>query len=70
MVEGQEVMKRNISPTFCGRSINKDSFSTDMYGCIFHSLGVFYNFCDAFSSKAACGPPGEPPRTTVWETLP
>jgi hypothetical protein len=25
--------------------INKGSFSTDMYGCIFHLFSVWYNFC-------------------------
>jgi len=48
MIVGQEVMERTNSPTFCWRSTNKGSFSTDMYGCIFHSFSVWYNFCNAF----------------------
>jgi hypothetical protein len=39
MTEGQEVMERTNSPTLC-RSTNKDSFSIDMCGCIFHSFSV------------------------------
>jgi hypothetical protein len=38
MMEGQDVMERSNSPTFCLRSTNKGSFSTDMYGCIYHCL--------------------------------
>jgi len=57
MIEGQEVMEKTNLPTFCWRSTNKGSFSTDMYGCIFHSFSVWYNFCNAFSSETACGPP-------------
>jgi hypothetical protein len=42
--------------TFCWSS-NKCSFSTDMYGCIFNSLSLGYNFCNDFSSKVdrLCG---------------
>jgi len=61
MIEGQEVMERTNSPTFCWRSTNKGSFSTDMYGCIFHSFSVWYNFFNAFSSETACGPPADSP---------
>lgn len=40
--------------TFCGRSTDKGSFNSDMYGCIFHS----YNTISAtlFFFEAACGP--------------
>jgi hypothetical protein len=34
-----------------------------------HSLSVWYNVCNAFSSETACRPPGKPPQTTVWEKL-
>jgi hypothetical protein len=53
MDEGQEVMERTNSPTFCWSSTNKGSFSTDLYACIFQSFGVWYNFCDPFSSETA-----------------
>jgi hypothetical protein len=65
MIEGQEVIERTNSPTFCWRSTNKGSFSTDMYGCIFHLFCVWYNFCNVFSSKTACGPL----QTTWWTAL-
>jgi hypothetical protein len=48
MIEGQKVVERT---TFCRRSTNKDNFSTDMHGCIFHSYSVLYNFCKALFSK-------------------
>jgi hypothetical protein len=57
MFEGQVVVERTNMLAFCWRSTNKGSFSTDMYGCVFH-LSVWYNFCNAFSSETACGPPG------------
>jgi hypothetical protein len=40
---GQEVTESTNSPTFCWRSTNKGSFSTDMHGCIVLSLGVWHN---------------------------
>jgi hypothetical protein len=51
MIEGQEVMELINSPYFCWRSTNRGSFSIDMCGCIFHSLNVWYNFCNAFVPK-------------------
>jgi hypothetical protein len=56
--------------TFCWRLTNESSFSADIYGCIFHSFSVWYNFCNTFSSKTACWPPDKMPWTTFWETLP
>jgi hypothetical protein len=53
MAEVQEVMERTDSPTFCWWSVNKGSFSTDMFGCVFHSFSVWYNFCSAFSYETA-----------------
>jgi len=50
MIEGQEVMEITNSPTLCWRSTNRGSFSTVMYGCIFLSFSVWYNFYNAFSS--------------------
>jgi hypothetical protein len=51
MMEGQEVMERSNLPTFCLRSTNKGSFSTDMYGCIYHLFSVWYIFCKTFLPK-------------------
>jgi hypothetical protein len=53
MILGQEVMERTNSPTFCRRSTDYDSFSTDKYGRIFHSFNAWYNFWNAFSSETA-----------------
>jgi hypothetical protein len=53
MIEGLDVMERTNSPTFCCRLTNKDSFSTDMYGCIFHSFSAWYNFCNFFPKLPA-----------------
>jgi hypothetical protein len=53
MIEEQEVMDRTNPRTVCWMSINKDSFNTDMYGCIFRSFTFLYNFWNAFSSETA-----------------
>jgi hypothetical protein len=53
MTEWQEVMERTTSPTFCCKSSSKGSFSTDMYGCIFHSFSAWYIVYNAFSSEPA-----------------
>jgi hypothetical protein len=50
-----------MAPTFCWRIINRACFRTDMYEFIFHSLGVWYNFCNDFSSKTTCGSRRVPP---------
>jgi hypothetical protein len=63
MIERQEDMERTNSPTFCRRSANKGSSSTDMYGCIFYSFSVWCSFCNAFSYETARGPP-----RTTWRT--
>jgi hypothetical protein len=63
IIEGQVVMERTNLHTFCWRSTNKGSFNTDMYGCIFHSFSVWYNFCNALSSETACRP-----YHTTWQT--
>jgi hypothetical protein len=47
-------MKITNSPTFCLNPANKSSFSTVMYGRIFHSFGISYSFCNVFSSETAC----------------
>jgi hypothetical protein len=52
-IERRGVMERTNLRTFCWRSVNKDSFSTDLYGCIFRSFTVWYNFCNAFSYETA-----------------
>jgi hypothetical protein len=53
MFEVQEVVERTNSPTFCWRSTKKGSFSTYMYGCIFHSFSLWYNSCNDFCSETA-----------------
>jgi hypothetical protein len=76
MIEWHEIMERTNSPTFCWRSTNKGSFSTDVHGCIFHSLSVWQIVAMNFLQKLPADrsrPLGEPPRiigvpcTTVWE---
>jgi hypothetical protein len=67
MIEGQEVMNRTHSPTFCSRLTNKGSFSTDMYGCILIYSVSDIMFAILFLPKppADChGPLGEWWRTT------
>jgi len=51
MIVGQVVMERTNSLTFCWRSTNKGSFSTDMYGCVFHLFSVWYSFWNIFLPK-------------------
>jgi hypothetical protein len=51
MIEGQEVTERTHSTTFCWRSTDKGSFSTDNHACIFYSFSVWYSFLNAFLSK-------------------
>jgi len=72
MIRTQEVIQRtnSFSATFCWKSANKGSSSTDIYGCSFHSLSVWHNFCNAMSSETACRPPRTTGglRTIVWET--
>jgi hypothetical protein len=53
MLEWQYAVERTNSPALCCWSTNKGSFSTDMYGCIFHSFSVCYNFFNAYSSETA-----------------
>jgi hypothetical protein len=65
MIVRWKVMGITISPIFCWKSTNKGSSSTDMHRCIFHLLSVWYNFCNAFSSKTTCGLP----QTTWWSTV-
>jgi len=49
MTVEQELMERRNSPTFCWRSNNKGSFSTDMFGCVLQS--VRQNFAMLFLTK-------------------
>jgi hypothetical protein len=65
MIQEQEVIEITNLSTFCWRPTSKGSFSTTMYGCIFRSFSVWYNFYNAFSFETACGPPGEPLKLTV-----
>jgi hypothetical protein len=50
MIKGQEVKERANSPTFL-RSTEKGSFSAGIYGCVFHSLSVWYKFAELFLPK-------------------
>jgi hypothetical protein len=54
IIEGQKPSGNNS--TFCW-SDNEGSFSTDMYGGIFHSFSVRYNSSNDFSSDTNCGSP-------------
>jgi hypothetical protein len=60
MIEGQEVMERSNSPNYSPSSANKDSFITDIYGCIFqHSV-----YHTIFAKFSLLKPSGDPP----WNT--
>jgi hypothetical protein len=51
MILGQEVMEITNLPTFCWRSSNKGSFSTDIHAHFFHLLSVWFNSCIVFSPE-------------------
>jgi hypothetical protein len=48
VIVGQNVTKWTNSLTFYWMPLNEGSFSTDMYGRIFRSFSVWYNFSHAF----------------------
>jgi hypothetical protein len=56
MIVGREVMARTHSPTFCRRSANKGSFSTDLHGLYFSFVQCLLHFF-AFSGRNRRGPP-------------